>query len=75
MRASDPSMTTVPSNLTLKDNTFFSALDYQVPANLPGGLKNVTWSGTIDTDTPGVKVNWQWAAAVYTNFSADYNAL
>jgi hypothetical protein len=69
------SMTTVPSNPTLKGNTFFSALDYQVPANLPGGIKNVTWSGTISTDTPGVKVNWQWAAAVYTNFSADYNAL
>jgi Kelch motif len=71
------SMTTVPSNPTLAGNTFFSALDYQVPANLPGGIKNVTWSGTISTDTPGVKVNWQWAAAVYPNahFSADYNLL
>ncbi|MGC1322032.1 MAG: hypothetical protein WA849_07610 [Candidatus Udaeobacter sp.] len=40
-----------------------------------GGLKNITWSGVITSDTPGVSVNWQWAAAVYTNFSADYNAL
>jgi hypothetical protein len=65
------SMTTVPSNPTLKGNTFFSALDYQVLMNLPGGIHNVTWSGTITTDTPGVKVNWQWAAAVYTTFDAD----
>ena len=64
-------VTTVPSNPTLAGNTFFSALGYQVPANLPGGIKNVTWSGTIGTDTPGVKVNWQWAAAVYpTHISA-----
>jgi hypothetical protein len=68
-------VTTVPSNPTLKGNTFFSALGYLVPANLPGGIHNVTWSGTISADTPGVKVNWQWGAAVYTNFSADYNAL
>ena len=27
------------------------------------------------SDTPGVSVQWKWAAAVYTNFSADYNAL
>jgi hypothetical protein len=69
------SMTTVPSNPTLKGNTFFSALSYLVPANLPGSIHPVTWSGTISTDTPGVKVNWQWAAAVYTMFDADYNLL
>ncbi len=56
-------------------NTFFSDLGYQVPANLPEGIKNVSWSGTIGTDTPGVKVKWQWAAAVYTNFNTDYNLL
>jgi hypothetical protein len=69
------STTMVPSNPTLAGNTFFSALSYQVPANLPGGIKNVTWSGTISSDTPGVKVSWKWGAAVYTNFSTDYNAL
>jgi len=71
------STTVVPSNPTLKGNTFFSALDFLVPSNLPGGIKNVTWSGTISTDTPGVKVNWQWAAAVYPNahFSADPSLL
>jgi Kelch motif len=68
-------VTTVPSNPLLKGNTFFSALGYLVPANLPGGIHNVTWSGTISTDTPGVKVNWKWGAAVYTMFDADYNLL
>jgi hypothetical protein len=70
-------VTTVPSNPTLKGNSFFSALSYQVPANLPGSIHPVTWSGTISIDTPGVTVNWQWAAAVYPNphFSLDYNAI
>jgi hypothetical protein len=68
-------VTTVPST-GLAGNTFFSALAYLVPANLPGGIKNVTWSGTIGSDTPGVTVEWKWAAAVYTNFnSVDYNAI
>jgi len=66
-------VTTVPSGI--KGNTFLSGLSYLVPANLPGGIKNVTWSGTISIDTPGVSVNWQWGAAVYTNFSTAYNAL
>jgi hypothetical protein len=46
-----------------------------VPANIPGGLNPVTWSGTISSDTPGVTINWQWAAAVYTSFSSDYTLL
>jgi hypothetical protein len=67
-------VTRVPSS-GLAGNTFFSALSYLVPTNLPGGIKNVTWSGTITSDTPGVSVQWKWAAAVYTIFSLDYNAL
>jgi hypothetical protein len=65
--------TTVPSGIG--GNTFFSALSYLVPANIPGGLNPVTWSGTITSDTPGVTIQWQWAAAVYTNFSSNYTAL
>ncbi len=67
-------VTTVPSP-PLAGNTFFSAFGYLVPANLPGGIKNVTWTGTISTATPVVSVLWQWAAAVYTNFNSDYNLL
>ena len=67
-------VTTVPSP-PLLGNTFFSALGYLVPENLPGGIQNVTWSGTISTAHPAVSVRWQWAAAVYTNFNTDYNLL
>jgi hypothetical protein len=67
-------VTTVPSS-GLPGNTFFSGLGYLVPANLPGGINPVTWSGTISTDTPGAKLQWQWAAAVYTSFNADNNLL
>jgi hypothetical protein len=66
-------VTTVPSGLG--GNTFLSALAYLVPSNLPGGIKNVTWNGTITSDTPGVTVEWKWGAAVYTSFDSDYNAL
>jgi predicted short-subunit dehydrogenase-like oxidoreductase (DUF2520 family) len=52
---------------------FATGLAYQVPAGgLPGGIKNVTWSGAFSTDTPGVTITWQWGAAVYSTFSATY---
>jgi hypothetical protein len=66
-------VTTVPSSLG--GNMFLSGLSYQVPANLPGSIHPVTWSGTISINKPGVNVNWAWGAAVYTNFSTAYNAL
>src|SRR5207247_9838655 len=58
-------------------NTIYSYMYFIVTSNLTGRIKNVTWRGTISTDTPGVKVNWQWAAAVYPNahFSADPSLL
>jgi hypothetical protein len=62
----------------LAGNTFLDGLIFQVPAGgLPGGVKPVTWQGNFSTDTPGVTLQWQWAAAVYpaADFSADYNAL
>src|SRR5207249_6088335 len=66
-------MTTVPSDI--KGNTFFSGLSFPVPANLPGSIRPVTWSGTVTINTPGVSINWQWAAANYTTFSTAYNTL
>ena len=59
----------------LAGNTFLSALSYSVPANLPGGIHNVTWSGMFTSDTPGTSLQWKWAAAVYQNFSSDYTSL
>jgi len=42
---------------------------------LPGGIKNVDWSGTFTTDTAGLSVAWQWHAANYSNFTSDYNSI
>jgi hypothetical protein len=41
---------------------------------LPGNI-SPTWSGTFQADTPGLTVNWQWGAAVYTQLDSNYNAL
>jgi hypothetical protein len=47
-----------------------------VPASgLPGGIKDVIWQATFSSDTSGLTVNWQWAAAVYTDFTRKYNNL
>ena len=67
-------VTRVPSS-GLAGNTFFSGLSYRVPATIAKGLKNVTWSGTIGSDTPGVSLQWQWAAAIYTTFTTNHSAL
>jgi len=56
-------------------NTFLAALAYPVPVALPGGVKPVQWSGEFSSDTSGVTINWQWAAAVYGAFGADYSSL
>jgi hypothetical protein len=56
--------------VALSGNLFLSGLAYQVPLSLPGGVKPVTWSGTFTADTPGVSLQWKWAAAVYTQFGS-----
>jgi hypothetical protein len=66
-------MTTVP--LGVGGNAFLDAFGLSLPGGLPGGANPVTWKGTFETDTAGVSVNWQFGAAVYTQFSTDYTAL
>jgi hypothetical protein len=56
-------------------NGFLGGAVFMAANGLPGGIHNVTWQATLSSDTAGVSVNWQWAAAVYTHFSTDYNAL
>jgi YVTN family beta-propeller protein len=66
-------ITTVPASFG--DNVFMSGLAYQVPSGgLPGGINPVTWSGTFSS-SQSLSVQWQWGAAVYTNFSSAYNSL
>ena len=67
-------VTRVP--LGFDKNVFLAGLSFSAPAGgLPGGINPVTWSGAFSSDRPGVTVQWQWAAAVYTSFSTDHGAL
>jgi hypothetical protein len=66
--------TTVP--LSGSDEIFLSGLAYPVPAGgLPGGINPVVWQGEFSSNTSGLSIQWKWGAAVYTQFSTDYNAL
>jgi len=71
-------ITTVPAS-GLSGNVFLDgfALQAPMPAGFPGGIHDITWQGTFFSVTPGLRVQWQWAAAVYwnANFGTDYNAL
>ena len=62
--------TTVPASYT--GNIFLGGVPFQVPAGgLPGGTPTVVWSEQMTSDIGSLKLNWQWAAAVYTSFSTD----
>ena len=69
-------LTMVPSNAS--GNAFLTGVALQVPAGgLPGGINPVTWSGELLVTSASVPltVQWQWAAAVYTSFTQNYNQL
>src|SRR5215469_8308860 len=57
--------TVLPSS-GLAGNVFLDGVPLPLPNGLPGGIQNVTWSASFATDTPGISLNWQWAAAAYT---------
>jgi hypothetical protein len=60
----------------LAGNDLMTAVEFAVPAGgLPGGIQNVAFTATFSSFATGLTVNWQWAAAVYTSFDADYNDL
>ncbi len=62
------------SGLAGKD--FLSAVAVQVPSGgWPGGIQPVSWTGTFSANAQGITVQWQWAAAVYTQFGSDYNSV
>lgn len=71
-------VTTVPLS-GLSGNVFLDgvALQAPTPGGFPGGIHDITWQGMFFSLTPGLKIQWQWAAAVYriAHFSDDYNAL
>lgn len=71
-------VTTVPIS-GLAGNVFVTgvALQSPLPSGFPGGINPVTWQGTFVSMTPGLTVDWQWAAAVYESpaFGSDYTLL
>jgi hypothetical protein len=71
--AHDEWITNLPMNWS--GNGFLGGATFVAAGGLPGGINPVTWSGNFATDTAGVQLNWQWGAAVYTNFSSAYSSL
>ncbi|HEV3154494.1 MAG TPA: hypothetical protein VGZ02_11870 [Candidatus Baltobacteraceae bacterium] len=62
----------VNSSTSFSGNTFLDAVEVPLPSGLDGGIKNVSWSAQLYSSVPNVKVQWQWAAAAYTQFG-DYS--
>jgi hypothetical protein len=54
-----------------------AVLQSPTPGGFPGGIQPVTWQGMFVSMTPGLNVQWQWAAAVYNNpnFGLDLSQL
>ena len=65
--------TVVPSSYS--GNVFMAGLPYPLATGLPGGIKNVEWCTDFATSTAGASFQWKWAAAVYTNFTTNMNAI
>jgi hypothetical protein len=68
-------VTTVsPGNYGKK--VFLSGAALVVPAGgFPAKIQPVTWDGRFTTPINGVSLEWEWAAAVYSTFSTNYNLL
>jgi hypothetical protein len=60
-------------NALMTTNTWLSGLGFLTPGTGFGNL-DVTWTADFTAST-AVQLNWQAAAAVYTSFSSDNNAL
>lgn len=62
-------------------NYFMNDVVWQVPANLDGGIKDVTWQATFTISKYGVgestePIHWRWGAAVYTTLqNSNYNGI
>jgi YVTN family beta-propeller protein len=67
-------ITTIPFDLD--DAAFLTGMPWLVPAGgIPADIEPVTWCGTFASDTVGLDIEWRWAAAAYSSFSSDNNAL
>ncbi len=58
-------VTTVPADYT--GNVFVGGVAYQVPTGVSLAGAKVDWEGVFSGTTVSFTLNWQWAAAVYSN--------
>ncbi len=58
-------MTTVPVGFT--GNVFIGGVAYQVPTGVSLAGAKVDWTGFFTGTTNSFTLQWQWAAAVYSN--------
>ncbi len=66
-------LTTVP--VGGDDEILMQDVAWLVPNNFGQVTGQVTWNTTMSTDASGVSVQWKWGAAVYSQFTNDYNQL
>ena len=55
-------------------NDFLNGMAYFTASGLPGGIKKVTWSAVFQGPDRR-QIHWRWAAAVYNNFTGQYDQL
>ena len=65
--------TTVP--MSGSDEIFISGLTFPVPSGFSKVNGNVKWNGSMNSDKSSIGVQWKWGAAVYSNFSTNYNVV
>ncbi len=66
-------VTEVP--LSLNKDVFSAGVMVPAVGGLPGGLDPVTWSARFSSDADRLKLQWKWAAAVYTKCNTSLAAL
>jgi len=66
-------VTEVPLNFNR--NVFMAGAMFPVAGGLPGRIQPVTWSGSFSSDAARVRVDWEWAAAVYSKCDTGLAAL
>jgi hypothetical protein len=66
-------ITEVPLNFNR--DVFLSGAMFPVVANLPGDIRPLTWTATFSSDEDRARLQWHWAAAVYTKCNTSLAAL
>jgi hypothetical protein len=57
-------------------NNLLGGLGGQTTSGLTSGtVNNITWTADFSSNTAGISVNWEWAAAVYKNFTPNESTL